>query len=91
MTLSEVIEAVKNNNLNIGAQFIEKGQEEYVIRSIGLIKNMDYLKNIVIKTFDDNTRIYLNQVADIRIGGAVRRGLETRNGTGEVVAGMVVL
>lgn len=90
LTLSEVIEAVKNNNLNIGAQFIEKGQEEYVIRSIGLIKSMDYLKNIVIKTFDDNTRIYLNQVADIRIGGAVRRGLETRNGTGEVVAGMVI-
>ncbi len=90
LTLSEVIEAVKNNNLNIGAQFIEKGQEEYVIRSIGLIKNMDYLKNIVIKTFEDNTRIYLNQVADIRIGGAVRRGLETRNGTGEVVAGMVI-
>lgn len=90
LTLSEVIEAVKNNNLNIGAQFIEKGQEEYVIRSIGLIKNMDYLKNIVIKTFEDNTRIYLNQVADIRIGGAVRRGLETRNGVGEVVAGMVI-
>ena len=90
LTLSEVIEAVKNNNLNIGAQFIEKGQEEYVLRSIGLIKNMDYLKNIVIKTFEDNTRIYLNQVADIRIGGAVRRGLETRNGTGEVVAGMVI-
>ncbi|MBP9855464.1 MAG: efflux RND transporter permease subunit [Candidatus Omnitrophica bacterium] len=90
LTLSEVIEAIRSNNLNVGAQFIEKGQEEYVIRSIGLIKNMDYLKNIVIKTFNDNTRIYLHQVADIEIGGAVRRGLETRNGIGEVVAGMVI-
>jgi len=90
LTLNEIIEAVKANNLNVGAQFIEKGQEEYVIRSIGLIKNIEYLEDIVIKTLEDNTRIYLREVADIKIGGAIRRGLQTFNGTKEVVAGMVV-
>lgn len=90
LTLNEIIEAVKANNLNVGAQFIEKGQEEYVIRSIGLIQNIEYLEDIVIKTLEDNTRIYLREVADIKIGGAIRRGLQTFNGTKEVVAGMVV-
>lgn len=90
LTLSEIIDAIKRNNLNVGAQFIEKGQEEYVIRSIGLVRNIEHLENVVIKTLEDNTRIYLKQVADIKIGGAVRRGLQTFNGTKEVVAGMVI-
>ncbi|VAW18445.1 Cobalt-zinc-cadmium resistance protein CzcA; Cation efflux system protein CusA, partial [hydrothermal vent metagenome] len=90
LTLRELIEAVKKNNLNVGAQFIEKGQEEYVIRSIGLIKNIESMENIVVKTLEDNTRIYLRELADIKIGGAIRRGLETLNGEGETVAGMVI-
>lgn len=90
ITLSEIAEAVKSNNLNIGAQFIEKGQEEYVIRSIGLIRNIEYLEDIVIKTLEDNTRIYLRELADIKIGGAIRRGLQTLNGSQEVVSGMVI-
>ncbi len=90
LTLHEIIEAIKANNLNVGAQFIEKGEEEYVIRSIGLIKNAEYLENIVVKALNDNNRIYLKQVADVKIGGAIRRGLQTLNGTEEVVAGMVI-
>lgn len=90
ITLSEIVEAVKKNNLNIGAQFIEKGQEEYIIRSIGLISNIEYLEGIVVKTEENNTRIYLKELADIKIGGAVRRGLQTLNGDREVIAGMVV-
>ena len=90
LTLHEIIEAIKANNLNVGAQFIEKGEEEYVIRSIGLIKNVEYLENIVVKALNDNNRIYLKQVADVKIGGAIRRGLQTLNGTQEVVAGMVI-
>lgn len=90
LTLHDIIESIRSNNLNVGAQFIEKGQEEYVIRSIGLIRNTEYLENIVVKALDDNNRIYLKQVADVRIGGAVRRGLQTLNGAQEVVAGMVI-
>ena len=90
LTLHEIIEAIKANNLNVGAQFIEKGEEEYVVRSIGLIKNAEYLENIVVKALSDNNRIYLKQVADVKIGGAIRRGLQTLNGTQEVVAGMVI-
>ncbi len=90
LTLHEIIEAIRANNLNVGAQFIEKGEEEYVVRSIGLIKNEEYLENIVVRALDDNNRIYLKQVADVKIGGAIRRGLQTLNGTQEVVSGMVI-
>ena len=89
LTVADVIERVEANNLNVGAQFIEQNNEELVVRSVGLAENMDDLRRIVVKT-DDGRPIYLDDVADLRIGGAVRRGAQTRNGEGEVVAGMVV-
>jgi cobalt-zinc-cadmium resistance protein CzcA len=89
ITLGELIERVTANNLNVGAQFIEKNAEEFVVRSVGLATNMEDLRSIVIKT-DDGRPIYLDDLADIAIGGAIRRGVQTRNGTEEVVAGMVI-
>lgn len=89
ITLSELIETIKANNVNVGASFVEKNSEEFVVRSVGLAIGTEDIQKIVIKTVD-GTPVYLKQVADIQIGGAIRRGVQTRNGLGEVVAGMVV-
>jgi cobalt-zinc-cadmium resistance protein CzcA len=89
VTLHEVIEQIEANNLNVGAQFIEKDAEEYVVRSVGLASTIEDLENIVIKA-SDGTPVFLNQLATVKIGGAIRRGVQTRNGVEEVVAGMVV-
>ena len=89
VTLRGVIEQIAANNLNVGAQFIQKDAEEYVVRSVGLASTVADLENIVIKAAD-GTPIFLNQVAEVGIGGAVRRGVQTRNGVEEVVAGMVI-
>ena len=89
LTTSEILEQIRQNNLNVGAQFIERDAEEYVVRSVGLATSIDDLESIVLKT-KDGTPVFLAQVADIEIGGAVRRGLQTRNGEGEVVSGMVI-
>ncbi len=89
VTIQDVIEKVEANNLNVGAQFIEKNAEEFIVRSVGLVKNKEDIENIVIKT-KDGTPVFLKQVADVKIGGAVRRGVQTRDGIQEVVAGMVV-
>ena len=89
VTLRDVIEQIEANNLNVGAQFIQKDAEEYVVRSVGLASSVADLENIVIKAAD-GTPIFLNQVAEVGIGGAVRRGVQTRNGVEEVVAGMVI-
>ena len=89
LTLSEVNERIEANNRNVGAQFIEKNAEEYVVRSIGLATGIADLESIIIKT-EDGRPVYLRDVAEVRIGGAIRRGLQTMDGAGEVVAGMVV-
>lgn len=89
VTLDEVIERVRANNLNVGAQFLEKNAEEFVVRSVGLATGLEDLRSIVLKT-DDGTPIFLSDVADIGTGGAVRRGLQTRNGAEEIVAGQVI-
>jgi len=89
LTINNVVEKIKANNLNVGAQFLEKNSEEFIVRSTGLISNIEDLENIVLKS-EDGIPVYLDQVADIKIGGAIRRGVQTANGIGEVVSGMVV-
>ncbi|MBI1387084.1 MAG: CusA/CzcA family heavy metal efflux RND transporter [bacterium] len=89
LTLSEIVEKIRANNLNVGAQFIEKNAEEFIVRSVGLAHGIDDLNRIIIKS-DDGRPIYLADVAGVRIGGAIRRGVQTLNGEREVVAGMVI-
>ncbi|BCX88275.1 heavy metal efflux system protein [Methylomarinovum tepidoasis] len=89
LTLAELVHRIEANNLNVGAQYLVMGGEQLIVRSVGLAKGIDDLGNIVVKTVDGRP-VYLRQVADIRIGGAIRYGLQTRNGEGEVVAGMVI-
>lgn len=87
--LKDVLEKVENNNSNVGAQFIKKNDEEYVVRSVGLAEGIEDIKKIVISS-NDGVPIYLHQIADITIGGESVRGLSTKNGTGETVVGMVL-
>ena len=89
VTLDELVARIRANNLNVGAQFLERGAEELVVRSVGMAHDVDDLASIVVKT-SDGRPVYLSDLAEIAVGGAVRRGVETRNGVGEVVAGMVV-
>ena len=89
LTLADIIQRITDNNLNVGAQFIEKNGEQMVVRSVGLATGIDDLSRIVVKN-DNNGPLYLGDVAEIKIGGAVRQGLQTRNGQGEVVAAQVI-
>ena len=89
LAVNDIIDKISANNLNVGAQFIEKNAEEFIVRSVGLAEDIEDLQNIVIKS-EHGIPIYLKQVADIEIGGAVRRGVQTRNGVSEVVSGQVV-
>jgi len=89
LVIGEVVEKVKANNANVGAQFLVKNAEEYIVRSVGLAEKIDDLERIVLKV-QDGTPVYLEQVADVVIGGEIRRGLATMDGAGEVVVGMVL-
>ena len=89
VTVNDVIEKIKANNLNVGAQFIEKNSEEFIVRSVGLTQTIEDIENIIIKA-EDGTPVFLRQLADIKVGGAVRRGVQTMDGVTEVVSGQVV-
>ncbi len=89
VSLADVIHAIRANNLNVGAQFLERNSEELVVRSMGLATGIPDLDRVVIKTVD-GTPVFLRDLAEVRVGGAIRRGVQTRNGVGEVVAGQVI-
>lgn len=89
VTLAEVTEALEENNLNVGAQYIEQNAEQFIVRSVGLARGIGDLENVKVRTAD-GTPIFVKDVANVRIGGAIRRGLQTRGGEEEVVSGMVV-
>lgn len=89
LSIGDVVEAIQANNANVGAQFIVKNAEEYIVRSVGLAEKIGDLEKIVVKV-KDGTPVYLNQVADVVIGGEIRRGLATMDGRGEMVVGMVL-
>lgn len=87
--LHEVIERIEANNQNVGGQFIERNGEMFIVRSEGLARDMRDLERIVI-AHEDGTPVFLEDVAKVEIGGEIRQGLQTRNGTEEVVSGMVI-
>ncbi len=89
LTLSDITRALQRNNFNVGGRFLVQHGEEFIVRSVGLARGLEDLKRIVVKSVD-GTPIYLSQVAEVRIGGAVRRGLQTKDGKTEVVAGQVI-
>ena len=89
VSLPEVKARIEANNANAGAQFLVKNDEQYLIRSVGLARNLDDIGKIVVKTID-GTPVYLEQLGELVIGGEIRRGLTTKDGKGEVVVGMVL-
>ncbi len=89
LSLHEVIERIKANNQNVGGQFIEKNGEMFIVRSEGLAQGIEDLNTIVV-AHKGGTPVFLHEVATIEIGGEIRQGLETMNGEGEVVSGMVI-
>ncbi|EDY85994.1 cation efflux system protein CzcA [gamma proteobacterium HTCC5015] len=89
ISLPEIKARIEANNANAGAQFIVKNDEQYIVRSVGLASDIKDLKNIVVKTVN-GTPVYLHQLAELTIGGKIRRGLALADGRGEAVVGMVL-
>jgi len=88
ITISDVIEAVKENNLNTGAGIIERGAEELVVRTIGIAKTLEDIGRIVIDA-RGSVPVRVKDVADVRFGKAFRRGVGLLNGDEEAVMGGV--
>ncbi len=89
LALSDVVEAVTGNNRNAGGQFMVLGSEEYLVRGIGLIQEREDLRSLQLRVVE-GTPIRLGDVAQVDFGKEIRRGVVTRDGKEEVVAGIVL-
>ncbi|MDX6385068.1 MAG: heavy metal efflux system protein, partial [Blastocatellia bacterium] len=89
ITLKTLFEAIQANNQNTGANFIEHGDEQYVVRGLGLVKDIEDIKNIVLDS-RSGTPIRVSDVASVQIGNEIRQGAVTKDGQGEVVTGIVL-
>ena len=91
ITLQQVFEALEKNNANASGNFIEHKSEQYVVRGIGLVKNVEDIENIIVATTSEHVPVYVRDVADVKIGAELRQGAVTANGNGEAVAGIVLM
>ena len=89
LALHDVFEAVAKNNANAGGNILEKNAEKYIVRGVGLIKSIEDIDLIVVKQVG-GTPVYVRDVADVKIGHAVRHGAAVVNGNREAVAGIVL-
>lgn len=90
VSVNEVFEALQRNNANTGGSYIEENSNQYYIRGIGVVKNLEDVANITVKTVD-GTPVKVGDVAKVQLGHATRFGAVTRNGEGEVVAGIAIM
>lgn len=90
ITVSEVFDALQKNNANTGGSYIEQNSNQYYIRAIGVAKTYDDITNIPVKNVNGIT-IKVGDIAKVQEGHATRFGAVTRNGEGEVVAGIAIM
>ncbi|GHU93368.1 acriflavine resistance protein B [Bacteroidia bacterium] len=90
VSIAEIYDALERNNENTGGSYIEQGANYYFIRGLGLVKTLDDIGKIVVRN-TDKTPILIRDVATVQIGSAIRYGAVTRNGEGEVVAGITLM
>ncbi|REJ91751.1 MAG: AcrB/AcrD/AcrF family protein [Planctomycetota bacterium] len=87
LTFDEVVEAVEENNRNVGGGNITQNSQMLLVHGIGRTVNIEQIENIVIKA-KDGVPIYVRDVASVQIGHEIRRGAVTADGRGEVVYGL---
>ncbi len=90
ITLTDLENALAQNNRNDGAGRLREGEETLLVRVEGSIKTLDDLRNTVITTNTAGTPIRVSDVAEVRMGSLTRYGAVTQNGAGETVEGLVL-
>ena len=90
ITVAEVFDALQKNNANTGGSYIEDNSTQYFIRGLGVVKSLEDISNITVKTVK-GTPVKVGDVATVKYGHATRFGAVTRNGEGEVVAGIAIM
>ncbi len=89
--LAKIKNAIRSGNQEAGGSVIEIGEAEYMVRASGYLKGLDDLAVIPLGVNEHGTPLLLSDVAEIRLGPQMRRGIAELNGEGEVVGGIIVM
>jgi cobalt-zinc-cadmium resistance protein CzcA len=90
LLMDEVRVAIAKNNANSGGGILSQGAEQYLIRGVGLTRTAEDIGNIVLKE-ERGIAVYVRDVADVKIGSAVRQGALIKNGVTEATGGIVMM
>ncbi len=91
LPLRDLISAIRRGNGETGGSVIEMAEAEYMVRADGYLQSADDLRSIPLKLDAGGTPVFLADVAEIRLGPEMRRGIADLNGEGEVVGGIIVM
>ncbi len=89
--LQKIRMAIQRSNNDVGGRTVEMGETEFMVRGLGYIKSVNDLQNVPLGVDQRGTPILLRNVANVKIGPELRRGIADYNGTGEVVGGVIVM
>lgn len=89
--MATVRQAIQRANQEAGASVVEMAEAEYMVRATGYISGLEQLRHVAIGVNANGTPILLKDIAEVRIGPQLRRGIAELNGKGEVVGGIVVM
>lgn len=91
ISLSKVVDAIRNGNQEVGGRLLEFSGAEYMVRGRGYAKNIQDLEKIVVGHDSNGTPILVKHVAKVAIGPDIRRGLADLDGQGDVVTATVIM
>jgi Cu(I)/Ag(I) efflux system membrane protein CusA/SilA len=90
LTLADVRNAIERGNSEAGGSVVELAEAEYMVRASGYIQGLDDLRQLPLK-LNGATPVLLSDVAELRVGPEMRRGIAELDGEGEVAGGIVVM
>ncbi|MDP2028776.1 MAG: CusA/CzcA family heavy metal efflux RND transporter [Thiobacillus sp.] len=88
LSFKTVMETLAANNRQVGGQYLDIGQEQYLVRGLGLVSNVRDIGNVVLAT-REGTPVYVRDVAEVKEAPSLRSGAVTKDGK-EVVLGMAL-
>ncbi|RJG05411.1 efflux RND transporter permease subunit [Noviherbaspirillum cavernae] len=88
---AKVLDALAKANQESGGSVVELAETEYMVRSRGYLRSLEDFRNIVLSASEAGTPVLLRDVATVRLGPEMRRGIAELNGEGEVAGGVIVM
>jgi copper/silver efflux system protein len=91
LSMQQVTGALRMANADAGARVLELSGREYMVRGLGYLRSIEDIENVVLDASMGGTPVRVQDIARVQLGPDIRRGVADKNGTGDVVTGIVVM